>query len=194
VSEVALDRAGSDEQGLGDLAVSTYAVAVQKVCNAVIDQFLMTPSELWCRFHRNEVRSVNSRGEIRQQQSTNKFKGHQVTKRLGILIAVIAALVAGGLALGFGLMSNSHATTIKPPPAAQTTTSTTTPPPPTTPPTAVAPPPPTTTPPTTVPPPPPTTVPPVAQAPAVVNGIPQGNGGDQDADNNGGPSDGDGNL
>jgi hypothetical protein len=27
-----------------------------------------------------------------------------------------------------------------------------------------------------------------------VNPIPQGNGGDQDADNNGGPSDGDGNV
>jgi hypothetical protein len=26
------------------------------------------------------------------------------------------------------------------------------------------------------------------------NSIPQGNGGDQDADNNGGPSDGDGNI
>jgi hypothetical protein len=34
----------------------------------------------------------------------------------------------------------------------------------------------------------------VAAPPAVVNGITQGNGGDQDADNNGGPSDGDGNL
>ena len=38
--------------------------------------------------------------EIRRQQSHNNFKGHQVTKRLGILIAVIVALVAGGLALG----------------------------------------------------------------------------------------------
>ena len=33
-----------------------------------------------------------------------------MTKRTGILIAVIAALVAGGLAIGLGLMSNSHAT------------------------------------------------------------------------------------
>jgi hypothetical protein len=32
------------------------------------------------------------------------------------------------------------------------------------------------------------------QAPTAANGIPQGNGGDQDADNNGGPSDGDGNV
>ena len=39
------------------------------------------------------------------------------------------------------------------------------------------------------PPPPPTMAPPVT-----VNPIPQGNGGDQDADNNGGPSDGDGNV
>ena len=36
------------------------------------------------------------------------------------------------------------------------------------------------------PPPPPTMAPPVT-----VNPIPQGNGGDQDGDNNGGPSDGD---
>ncbi len=36
--------------------------------------------------------------------------------------------------------------------------------------------------------------PPVAPPPAIVNGIAQDNGGDQDADNNGGPSDGDGNL
>jgi hypothetical protein len=31
-------------------------------------------------------------------------------------------------------------------------------------------------------------------APPTMNPIPQGNGGDQDADNNGGPSDGDGNV
>ena len=41
----------------------------------------------------------------------------------------------------------------------------------------------------TTPPAPPTTAP--AQT---ANPIPQGNGGDQDADNNGGPSDGDGNI
>ena len=36
---------------------------------------------------------------------------------------------------------------------------------------------------------------PAATAPAQhANPIPQGNGGDQDADNNGGPSDGDGNI
>jgi hypothetical protein len=36
---------------------------------------------------------------------------------------------------------------------------------------------------------------PPATAPAqMANPIPQGNGGDQDADNNGGPSDGDGNI
>ena len=68
-----------------------------------------------------------------------------MTKRLGILIAVIAALVAGGLALGLGLISNSHGAAINPTPAAHTTTTTTsTPPPPTTLPPAV--------PPTTVPP------------------------------------------
>jgi hypothetical protein len=33
-----------------------------------------------------------------------------------------------------------------------------------------------------------------AKAPAAVPGIPQHNGGDHDADNNGGPTDGDGNL
>src|SRR6266851_629217 len=44
------------------------------------------------------------------------------------------------------------------------------------------------TPPPTPPPPPSTMAPPPA------NPIPQGNGGDQDADNNGGPSDGDGNV
>ena len=60
-----------------------------------------------------------------------------MTKRLGILIAVIAALVAGGLALGLGLISNPHANAINPTPAAHTTT---TPPPPTTaPPTTVSP-------------------------------------------------------
>ena len=53
-------------------------------------------------------------------------------------------------------------------------------------------PPPTTPPPTTTPPPPPTTTPP--PPPTTNNGIPQDNGGDHDADNNGGPSDGDGNL
>ena len=41
----------------------------------------------------------------------------------------------------------------------------------------------------TPPPPPPTMAPPVT-----VNPIPQGNGGDQDGDNTGGPSDGDGNV
>jgi len=41
------------------------------------------------------------------------------------------------------------------------------------------------------------TTPPAAPATApaqTANPIPQGNGGDQDADNNGGPSDGDGNI
>lgn len=64
---------------------------------------------------------------------------------------------------------------------APTTTSMPTPPPTTT----VAPPPP--PPPSTTTPPPTTTTPPTS-------GIPQGNGGDKDADNNGGPSDGDGNI
>ena len=51
-----------------------------------------------------------------------------MTKRTGILIAVIAALVAGGLAIGLGLMSNSHATepTTAAHTAATTTTTTTT--------------------------------------------------------------------
>ncbi len=65
-------------------------------------------------------------------------------------------------------------------------------PPPPPPPTTTALPPPTTTalpPPTTTPPPPPTTT-----NNNNNNGIPQDNGGDHDADNNGGPSDGDGNL
>jgi hypothetical protein len=35
---------------------------------------------------------------------------------------------------------------------------------------------------------------PPTMAPPPANPIPQGNGGDQDADNNGGPSDGDGNV
>ena len=49
---------------------------------------------------------------------------------------------------------------------------------------------------TTPPAPPVTTAPaPPSTAPAApANPIPQGNGGDQDADNNGGPSDGDGNI
>ena len=53
------------------------------------------------------------------------------------------------------------------------------------------------TPPATTPPAPPAITPaaPPATAPAhTANPIPQGNGGDQDADNNGGPSDGDGNI
>jgi predicted lipoprotein with Yx(FWY)xxD motif len=90
-------------------------------------------------------------------------------------------------------------TTSPPPTAAPPTTSppvTTAPPPPATspPPTAAppttSPPAPAAPPPTTTPPPPPTTSPP-ATAPS---GIPQGNGGDHDADNNGGPSDGDGDV
>jgi hypothetical protein len=55
--------------------------------------------------------------------------------------------------------------------------------------------------PVTTPPPPATTPPPPATTPPAppatshtANPIPQGNGGDQDADNNGGPSDGDGNI
>jgi hypothetical protein len=36
--------------------------------------------------------------------------------------------------------------------------------------------------------------PPAPPAPPTMNPIPQGNGGDQDADNNGGPSDGDGSI
>jgi hypothetical protein len=60
--------------------------------------------------------------------------------------------------------------------------------PPVTPPATTPAPAPSTTPP---PPPPP---PPSTMAPPPANPIPQGNGGDQDADNNGGPSDGDGNV
>ena len=63
--------------------------------------------------------------------------------------------------------------------------------PPTTPPATTPAPAPSTTPPPPPPPPPPTTAPPTM---APVNPVPQGNGGDQDADNNGGPSDGDGNV
>jgi predicted lipoprotein with Yx(FWY)xxD motif len=102
--------------------------------------------------------------------------------------------------------TSSPPTTAAPPPTAPPTTSpppppTTSPPPTTAPPTTSAPPPPTTSPPppaatspptTAAPPPtaPPTTTPPVT-APS---GIPQGNGGDHDADNNGGPIDGDGGV
>ncbi len=176
---------------------STYGAVGRKVCPSSLINFLRL------RVISRAVSTVVTLGardrEIRRRQSHNNFKGHQVTKRLGILIAVIAVLVAGGLALGFGLTSNSNATAIKTTPAAHTATSTTTPPT-TAPPTTVPPPPPTTTtvpppPPTTTtvppPPPPPTTTPP---PPAVINGITQGNGGDHDPDNNGGPSDGDGNL
>ena len=46
----------------------------------------------------------------------------------------------------------------------------------------------------TTPPPPATTPPPPPATSHTANPIPQGNGGDHDADNNGGPSDGDGNL
>jgi type IV secretory pathway VirB10-like protein len=166
-----------------------------------------------CRNPPDYLLESQDRASERTATAHHNFKGRKVVKRLGILTAVIAALVAGGLALGLGLMSNSHATAFKPTPATRTTTTTTPPtnpptavpapattaPPTTTPPTTVPPPPPTTAPPvapapTTVPPPPPTTAPPVAPPPAVVNGIAQDNGGDHDADNNGGPSDGDGNL
>ena len=51
-----------------------------------------------------------------------------MTKRLGILIAVFAALVAGGLAFGLGLMSTSHATETTP--TAHTSSSPPPPPPP----------------------------------------------------------------
>ena len=131
-----------------------------------------------------------------------------MTKRRRIIIGVAAALVAGGLAVGLGLMSGSNATAINPKPAAHTTTPAppTTAPPTTTPPTTVVTPPPVMVPPVTtepttvlppptmVPPPLPATAPPVAIPPAVVNGIAQQNGGDHDPDNDGGPSDGDGNL
>ena len=51
------------------------------------------------------------------------------------------------------------------------------------------------TPPSTTPAAPPASTPAAPPATAhTVNPIPQGNGGDHDADNNGGPSDGDGNL
>jgi hypothetical protein len=56
---------------------------------------------------------------------------------------------------------------------------------------------PVTTPPSATKPPAPATTPaaPPTTAPThTANPIPQGNGGDQDADNNGGPSDGDGNI
>ena len=91
---------------------------------------------------------------VRQPTHTTSKDGH-VTKRTGILIAVIAALVAGGLAIGLGLMSNSHAT--EPTTAAHAAATTT--------PTTSAPrvPPSTTVPPTTVP---PTTVPPSPPPPA----------------------------
>jgi predicted lipoprotein with Yx(FWY)xxD motif len=56
----------------------------------------------------------------------------------------------------------------------------------------------TTAPPTTSPPPPPTTSPPPAPTTSppttAASGIPQGNGGDHDGDNNGAPSDGDGSV
>jgi hypothetical protein len=137
---------------------------------------------------------VRDRVSERTATVHHNIKGRKVTKRLGIIIGVIVALAAGGLALGLGLMSGSNATAFKATPAAHATTTTpppTTAPPMTTPPTTA---PPVAAAPTTVPSPPPTTAPPVTTPPAVVNGIAQDNGGDQDADNNGGPSDGDGNL
>ena len=63
---------------------------------------------------------------------------------------------------------------------------------------AAPPAPPATAPPATAPPAPPATAPapppPTFVPTQPANPIPQGNGGDQDADNNGGPSDGDGNI
>jgi hypothetical protein len=130
-----------------------------------------------------------------------------VSKRLGIILALIALVAAAGIGLVVTLTSNSRAATIgrvpagqmqgagspataAPRPPAPVTTPAPTTPPPTPPVTAPAP--------ATVPPPPPvtpapTTVAPPPPAPSS-NGIPQGNGGDHDPDNNGGPSDGDGNL
>jgi predicted lipoprotein with Yx(FWY)xxD motif len=91
----------------------------------------------------------------------------------------LVAFGAGWFALSpAGDQISSPATATPPPPAP-----TTTPPPP---PTTTPPPPPTTTPP------PPTTAPP-RKAPADP-GVPQHGGGDGDADNNGGPDDGDGGV
>ena len=95
-------------------------------------------------------------------------------------LALLAALTAG-----CGTAVTSHSTAPKPPAAAHSTMPN--------PATAH----PTTPKPTTTPPASPATTPPApaATTPAPpANPIPQGNGGDQDADNNGGPSDGDGNI
>ena len=93
-------------------------------------------------------------------------------------VALLAALTAG-----CGTAVTAHSSAPKPTATAHSTTpparpATTPPAPPATTPPA---------PPVTTPPAPPVTTPPA-------NPIPQGNGGDQDADNNGGPSDGDGNI
>jgi hypothetical protein len=121
----------------------------------------------------------------------------RISLKTGVAIGAVA-LTAAACSAGVSSTRAPSSTTTHPKVA--TAPPTTQPPPVTTPPTTQPPPPPVTVPPTTQPPPPPVTAPPVTAPPTTqppmlpVPGIPQGNGGDGDADNNGGPSDGDGNV
>jgi 2-oxoglutarate dehydrogenase E2 component (dihydrolipoamide succinyltransferase) len=108
------------------------------------------------------------------------------------LIRSVAGAALLALATGCGTAAAAHSSAPKPPAAhpsqsAPVHAAVTTPP---APPATAAP-----APPATAAPAPATAAPAPATAPAShANPIPQGNGGDQDADNNGGPSDGDGNI
>jgi predicted lipoprotein with Yx(FWY)xxD motif len=113
------------------------------------------------------------------------YNGHPVYRFMGDKKAGdtngegLVAFGAGWFALSpAGAQISAPATTPPPPP-------TTTPPPP----------PPPTTRPAAPPPPPPTTAPPPPKKAAPADpGVPQNGGGDHDADNNGGPDDGDGGV
>ncbi len=124
-----------------------------------------------------------------------------MTKRFKMILAV-SAIAAAGIALTVTLTGGSRASTTPPThvtharagtgsPRSATSTTTTSAPPTTT--TTTAPPP------VTAPPPPPTTTLPAPAmshppppTPVPSSGIPQGNGGDHDADNNAGVDDHDG--
>ncbi|MGA8372069.1 MAG: hypothetical protein WB765_18200 [Acidimicrobiales bacterium] len=83
--------------------------------------------------------------------------------------------------------------TVTPPPMSSPPPMSPTPPPMSTPPSPMSTPPPS-TPPAMQAPTPPMSMPPTIEAPPATNPIPQGGGGDGDADNNGGPDDGDGGV
>lgn len=126
-----------------------------------------------------------------------------MTKRFALITVILVTIIAGGVALALSL-SLKHTAMTNPASNHIVTSPHATAPPITMPlggasgtaPQPMPPPAPATTPPaptTTVPPPSTSTMPTNTVTPTT-NGIPQGNAGDGDPDNNGAPSDGDGNV